>query len=72
VIEIDISKAERANWRELIPHGDETLRGAGMLNNEFVANYLKDAHSQIKIFSRDAAICAKSPCLGSARRMALG
>jgi len=53
VIEIDITKPQRANWRELIPQSDDTLRGVSMLNNEFIANYLKDAYSQIKIFSRD-------------------
>jgi len=52
VIEIDITKPERSNWKELIPQATETLLGASMLNDQFVANYLKDAHSQVKIFSR--------------------
>ena len=51
VIEIDINKPDRANWKELIPQAAETLRGASVVHDEFVANYLKDAHSQIKIFS---------------------
>ena len=53
VIEIDITKPERAKWKELIPQTGETLLGLHMLNNQFVANYLKDAHSQVRIFSRD-------------------
>ena len=52
VIEIDITKPERSNWKEVIPQAGETLLSAHMLNDEFVANYLKDAHSQIKISSR--------------------
>jgi prolyl oligopeptidase len=51
VIEIDITKPERANWKELIPQAEETLRGANVVHDEFVLNYLKDAHSQIKVFS---------------------
>lgn len=51
VIEIDIRHPERAHWKELIPQAPETLRSVHMLNSEFVANYLKDAHSQVKIFS---------------------
>ena len=51
IIAIDIRKPERANWKELIPQGEETLVSANTLNNQFVVNYLKDAHSQVKIYS---------------------
>ena len=37
-------------WREIIPQAKETLRSISFINNSFVANYLKDAYSQIKIF----------------------
>jgi prolyl oligopeptidase len=53
LIAIDISKPERMNWRELIPQAAETLTGVNALNNSFVATYLKDAHSQVKVFSLD-------------------
>ncbi len=53
VVQIDITKPEHSNWKELIPQAAETLLSAHMLNDQFVANYLKDAHSQIKVFSRD-------------------
>ncbi len=53
VIAIDIRKPERANWREIIPQAAETLHGVSMVNDQFVAGYLKDAHGQIKLFSRD-------------------
>jgi prolyl oligopeptidase len=51
VIAIDITRPERANWREVIPQASETLTGANALNNSFVCTYLKDAHSQVKVFS---------------------
>ncbi len=50
VIAIDIKKPESKNWQEIIPQFEETLESVGTLNNQFVAEYLKDARSQIKIF----------------------
>jgi prolyl oligopeptidase len=53
LIAIDISKPERKNWQEIIPQAAESLKGVSTLNNQFVCTYLKDAHSQVKIFNRD-------------------
>jgi prolyl oligopeptidase len=53
VIAIDVTKPERSNWREVIPQAAETLTGANLVNDCFVCDYLKDAHSQVKIFSID-------------------
>ncbi|WP_414625054.1 prolyl oligopeptidase family serine peptidase [Calothrix sp. CCY 0018] len=50
VIAIDIKKPESKNWQEIIPQNEETLESVGTLNNQFVAEYLKDARSQIKIY----------------------
>jgi len=51
VIAIDLTQPERAHWRELIPQAPETLTGVRALHNSFVCTYLKDAHSQVKLFS---------------------
>ena len=53
LIAIDITKPQRENWRELIPQAAETLTGVATLNNSFVCTFLKDAHSQVKVFSLD-------------------
>ena len=53
VVAIDTARTERANWHELIPQAAETLTGAGCVNHSFVCEFLKDAHSQVKIFSLD-------------------
>ena len=50
VIAIDTKKPESKNWREIIPQTTETLESVGTINNQFLAEYLKDARSQIKIF----------------------
>lgn len=50
VIAIDIQNPTLGNWPEIIPQAVETLESVSILNNQFVADYLQDAHSQIKIF----------------------
>jgi prolyl oligopeptidase len=50
VIAIDSKKSTEGDLKEIIPEAVETLEGVGILNNQFVAEYLKDAHSQVKIF----------------------
>ena len=37
-------------WHEVIPQAEETLSGISLVNNQFIANYLKDAYSQIRIY----------------------
>lgn len=53
VIGINLDDAARTNWIEVIPEADETLVGAGLVGGKFIADYLKDAKTQIKIFSID-------------------
>ena len=68
VIAIDTKNPTSENWREIIPQSAETLESVGILNNQFVADYLKDAHSQIKIFDLKGAFVreVELPGLGSA------
>lgn len=67
VIAIDTSNPSRANWKEIIPQADEVLESVGLLNNQFVADYLKDARTQIKIFNLDGAFVreVELPGIGS-------
>ncbi|MBE9032817.1 S9 family peptidase [filamentous cyanobacterium LEGE 11480] len=68
LIKIDLTKPERSNWQEIIPEAEETLRGVNLLNHQLVANYLKDARSQIKIFSLTGELLreVELPGIGSA------
>jgi prolyl oligopeptidase len=36
-------------WKDIVPEAPETLQGVDFLNNQFVLNYLRDAHTQIRI-----------------------
>ncbi len=49
VVAVDVSK-DKKEWKEIIPEGKETLGGVSFINNQFVANYLKDAYTQIRIY----------------------
>ncbi len=49
LVAIDSRKPARENWKEIIPQEAETLNGVTLVGNVFVADYLKDARSQIKI-----------------------
>ena len=68
VIAIDINNPAREHWQEVIPQAAETLESVGLLNNQFVADYLKDARSSIKIFNLDGSFIreVELPGIGSA------
>jgi len=54
--------------QEVIPEAEETLQGVSLINNQFVAFYLEDAHTQIKTFALDGTYLGEIPLpgLGSA------
>ena len=68
IIAIDINNPSQNNWQEIIPESEESLKGIGLINNQFIANYLKDARSQIKIFNLDGTFVREVtlPGIGSA------
>jgi prolyl oligopeptidase len=66
IVAIDISKPE--NITTVVPEADDKLEGVELVGDRFVASYLKDAHSAIKLFevSGKAAGEIKLPGLGTA------
>ena len=68
IIAIEITKPSKENWQEIIPQTDEVLESIGLLNNQFVADYLKDARTQVKIFNLDGSFVreVELPGIGSA------
>jgi prolyl oligopeptidase len=40
-------------WKDVIPQSAYTLNGVQMINNQFVANYLRDAYTNIKIYDKN-------------------
>lgn len=66
VIAIDTRKPHLL--KELIPESKETLVGVNILANQFVATYLKDAKTQVKLFGLDGRFIreVEFPGIGSA------
>ncbi len=68
IVAIDVSKPERKNWRVVVHEAPETLQGVTLVNHMFVADYLKDAHTQVKIFDTNGKFVreVEFPSLGTA------
>jgi prolyl oligopeptidase len=68
VIAIDIHKPARKHWKEIIPQAKEALGGVGLVGNLFVAHYLKDAKTQVKMHDLDGRFVreVEFPGIGSA------
>ncbi len=68
VIAVDTHSPDPAGWQTLIPEAAETLNGVGVVGEQFVANYLKDAATQIKFYTLNGEFVRDLdlPGLGSA------
>ena len=68
IIAIDTRHPERANWKVIVPEMAEALQGVSFINNMFVANYLKDAYTQVKIYDKSGKFLreVEFPTLGTA------
>ena len=68
IIAIDVTKPQRANWKELIAQTDDKLSGVNVVGNEFVVSYLHDAQSAVRFHNLDGKFLRelKLPGIGSA------
>src|SRR5262249_28788864 len=53
VIAIDTRAPEPGNWKEIIPQAEETLNSVSAVGDRFIASYLKDAHTRVKVYQLD-------------------
>jgi len=49
----EASAATRSNWKEIIAQNDAVLQGAAVVNGLLLAQYEKNASSQLKLFATD-------------------
>ena len=52
LVEVDLRQPEPEHWKTLIPESAEKLEFATMVDHKFIASYLKDAHTVVKVFER--------------------
>src|SRR5213596_658879 len=67
VVAIDTRHPERARWREVIPQGEDVIELVSIIHHSFVASYLHDAHSRVRLFRLDGRFVkdVELPTLGS-------
>ena len=56
IIAIDVRSPDRGSWREIIPESKEALQTVALVGERFIAHYLKDARSQVRIFTLDGRL----------------
>ena len=68
VISIDLNAPASAHWKTIIPESRKTLRSVSHIGGLFIANYLKDARTEIRRFKTDGTSLppVKLPGLGTA------
>ncbi len=68
IVAIDLTRPERNNWKVIVPESGEALQGVNIINHMLVANYLKDAHTQVKIYDTNGKFVreVEFPGLGTA------
>ncbi len=53
VVAINTDMPKREHWTELIPESKDTLLSVSAVGGKFIAHYLRDAHSVVKVFETD-------------------
>jgi len=56
LVAIDLERPDRNNWRELIPQAPELLESVEKAGSRFIAKYLKDVSSRIRIFRQSGSL----------------
>lgn len=68
VVAVDLDHPEKEHWREVIGESDTVLRGVGLVGDRFLASYLRNAVTQVKVFDLAGTLVREVPfpALGSA------
>jgi prolyl oligopeptidase len=53
LMRVELARPERARWTELVPQREAVLQYAFLSGGRLVAEYLKDAHSELAVFGLD-------------------
>ncbi len=64
---VDSASPARTNWKEIIPQNDAVLQGAAIVNGLLLAQYEKNASSQLKLLNTDGKTLGdvQLPAIGS-------
>jgi prolyl oligopeptidase len=56
VVAIDLAKPARSNWKTIIPDTKDTLNVTTLVGHQLVAQYMKNAHSDVRRYSPDGRL----------------
>jgi prolyl oligopeptidase len=67
VVSIDLNHPEREHWKTVIPESKNKLSDISIIDNTFIANYLADAQSLVKLHSLDGKFIERlaMPAIGT-------
>ncbi|WP_345167017.1 prolyl oligopeptidase family serine peptidase [Nibribacter koreensis] len=68
LIEIDLSRPQKTNWKTLVPETDNVLNSASLVGGKLVLNYMKDAATLVRVHDTNGKWMhdVKLPTLGTA------
>jgi prolyl oligopeptidase len=68
IVAINPLAPARAHWREIVPESENAIQGADEVGGKLVVQYLRDAHSLVRVFDRGGALLGEVelPGLGTA------
>jgi len=50
IIEIDVTRPARENWKVIVPESQETLQTSTLVDQKLILNYLKDAYTNVRLY----------------------
>jgi len=53
LIGINIQDPDRKRWKTVVPETNEVLDSVTVINDTFIASYMKDAHTRVQLFDLD-------------------
>jgi len=56
VVAIDVRRPARHDWDEILPESDETLEEVSLVGGRFIAQYLEDAKTRVRVFGTDGSL----------------
>jgi len=74
LIRINTQRLAPQYWQEILPESEDILKSVKIAGNHLVAHYLKDAHSELRIFNLDGELekNIKLPGYGTVNEMKVG
>ncbi|MDP6555087.1 MAG: prolyl oligopeptidase family serine peptidase [Pirellulaceae bacterium] len=61
VVAVDLDNPQKEHWQEIIGETDAVLRGVGLVGDHFLASYLRNAATQVKVFDLAGKLVREVP-----------